>query len=47
MESLGRAVAMLGHDDVGLTGPIFLVIGVGTVYEEHHVGVLFDGAGFA
>lgn len=32
---------MLGHhDDVGLAGPVFLVIGVGTVYEEHHVGIL-------
>ena len=47
MEGIGRAVTMLGHDDVGLARTVLLVVEVGAVHEEHHVGVLLDRAGFA
>src|SRR5690625_4432176 len=41
-DRVGGAVAVLGHDDVGLTGTGVLVVGVLAVQEHHHVGVLLE-----
>ena len=42
VEGFGRAVTVLGHDDIGLARAVFLVVEVRAVNQEHHVGVLFD-----
>ena len=44
-EGARRAVAVIGHDDVSLARAVLFVVEVRAVHEEHHVGVLLDGAG--
>ena len=41
------AVAVLGHDDVGDAGLLFVALGAVLAVDEHyHVRILLDGAGF-
>src|SRR5690625_1196746 len=41
----GGTIAVLSHDDVGLTGPFgLLVVDLGAVQQDHHIGVLLNGA---
>src|SRR5438270_8318655 len=41
------AVAVLGDDDLGRAGRVIRVVERGAMQEQHHVGVLLDGAGFS
>lgn len=41
------SAAVFGDDDFGFAGSIFGVIGIRSVQEHNHVGVLFDGPAFA
>ena len=38
----GRARAVLGDDDVGFAGAVFLVVVVGAVQQDNDVGVLLE-----
>ena len=43
----GRPVTVLGHDDLGHAAPIrrrLLVVGLLSIEEEHHIGVLLERA---
>src|SRR5665647_2372616 len=46
-DGAGFAVAVLGDDEVGFAGAFVFVVGVFAVQEDHHVGVLLEGAGLA
>ena len=41
-DGLGRARAVLGDDDVGFAGAVFLVVVVGAVQQDDDVGVLLE-----
>jgi hypothetical protein len=37
------AITVLGHDEVSLAGPrLFALVGILTVQQHHHVGVLLE-----
>ena len=47
LDAAGRAIAVLGHDDLGQARLVVDIIVVGSMEQEHNVGVLLDGPGLA